>query len=62
MKIIKKTAPVLSLVLAMLVTFLSAQGPALGQTRFTLEEATIADIQAAILRGKRPRREWFSST
>ncbi len=52
MKIIKMTARVLSLVLAILVTFISAPGPALGQTRFTLEEATIADIQAAILRGE----------
>ncbi|MEE8160418.1 MAG: hypothetical protein V3T61_02145, partial [Acidobacteriota bacterium] len=52
MKIIKKTAHVLSLALAMLVTFISAPGPALGQTRFRLEEATIADLQAAILRGE----------
>ena len=52
MNIIKKITHILSLVLTMLIAFLSAPDPALGQTRFALEEATITDIQAAILRGE----------
>ena len=52
MKSIKRTMRVLSLALAMPVTFNFAAGPALGQTRFTIEEATISDIQAAIVRGE----------